>query len=131
MFDGCPGTASGGAPNAHIAMYKVCTAYGACADSDILAGFDRAVADGVDVLSVSLGIDSFDLETDAVAIGSFHALTKNVLVVAAGGNEGPSLVSVENTAPWLLTVAASSVPRDFATTLELGNGEELVDKVRS
>lgn len=48
------GTVRGGVPLARIAMYKVCWSIG-CTDMDILAGFDNAIADGVDVLSISIG----------------------------------------------------------------------------
>ncbi|CAI0476630.1 unnamed protein product [Linum tenue] len=47
------GTASGMAPMAHLAIYKVCGQQG-CADSAILGAIDAAVGDGVDVLSLSL-----------------------------------------------------------------------------
>ncbi|MCI87856.1 subtilisin-like protease-like, partial [Trifolium medium] len=42
------------APKARLAVYKVCW-NGGCFDSDILAAFDAAVADGVDVVSLSVG----------------------------------------------------------------------------
>lgn len=42
------GTAKGGVPNSRIAIYKVCWASG-CASEDILAAFDDAIADRVDI----------------------------------------------------------------------------------
>jgi hypothetical protein len=66
------GTAAGVAPLAHLAIYKVCSNEG-CADIDILA-FDRAIEDGLDVLSISIGggpIDSF--LNDIISIGAFGA----------------------------------------------------------
>ena len=43
------GTAVGITPLAHLAIYRVRNGFGSCADSDILAGMDTAVEDGVDV----------------------------------------------------------------------------------
>ena len=42
------------APCARVASYKVCWKCG-CATSDILAAFDEAVGDGVNVISLSVG----------------------------------------------------------------------------
>ena len=55
-------------------MYKVCWSFG-CALADILAAFDDAIADGVDIISVSLGTDeALQYFEDPIAIGSFHAM---------------------------------------------------------
>ncbi|KAF6160414.1 hypothetical protein GIB67_019183 [Kingdonia uniflora] len=64
------GTArGGGAPHARIAMYNVCWNYG-CGTADILSAFDDAIADGVNILSVSLGDDQADpYWDDPMAIG--------------------------------------------------------------
>ncbi|KZV27940.1 xylem serine protein 1-like [Dorcoceras hygrometricum] len=118
------GTARGGAPSARIASYKVCWGSG-CEDMDILAAYDAAIADGVDVVSVSLGGITLNYLEDSVAIGSFHAMEKGILTVCAGGNSGPYLWTVQNVAPWILTVAASSIDRKFVTDVKLGNGKML------
>ncbi|KAE8795138.1 Subtilisin-like protease [Hordeum vulgare] len=119
------GTASGVAPGAHIAMYKVC-ADGDCDDSAIVAGIDAAIKDGVDVLSLSLGhIGSLRFDEDPVAISTFRAISKGIVVVCTGGNEGPDSHSVSNDAPWLLTVGASSVDRSFDIDVSLSNGKRI------
>ncbi|XP_058760901.1 subtilisin-like protease SBT5.3 [Vicia villosa] len=114
------GTASGGSPKARVASYKVC--WDGCYDADILAGFEAAISDGVDVISVSLGgiFAKFSPE-NAVTVGSFHAIANNIVVVASGGNSGPSESSIVNIEPWTITVAASTIDRDFASYVILGN----------
>lgn len=115
------GGARGGAPMARIAVYKTCWDSG-CYDVDLLAAFDDAIRDGVHILSLSLGPDApqGDYFNDAISIGSFHAAARGVLVVASAGNEG-NQGSATNLAPWMITVAASSTDRDFASDITLGN----------
>ncbi|XP_043712705.1 CO(2)-response secreted protease-like [Telopea speciosissima] len=119
------GTAKGGSTGSRIAIYRVCASYG-CRGSSILAGFDDAIRDGVDVLSLSLGASSFlrpVLTTDPIAIGAFHAVEKGITVVCSGGNDGPDLSTVVNAAPWILTVAASTIDRDFESDCVLGSNK--------
>nr|GMD05777.1 subtilisin-like protease SBT5.3 [Ipomoea batatas] len=118
------GTAKGGSPKARVAAYKVCWAEDYCSDADILAAFDRAIDDGVDVLSVSLvgiGEDPGPYFEDGLAIGSFHAVKNGIVVVAAAGNDGPDAGSVTNVAPWLITVGANTMDRQFQSNVVLGN----------
>lgn len=124
------GTARGGAPRARLAIYKVCwkVQNGLCASADILKGFDEAIKDGVHVLTLSIAASSLPLYSevdgrDAIAIGSFHAVRKGIPVVCGAGNNGPSPQTVKNTAPWIITVAASTMDRAFATQITLGNNK--------
>ncbi|XP_038715997.1 CO(2)-response secreted protease-like isoform X2 [Tripterygium wilfordii] len=89
------GTAKGGSPGSRIAVYQVCGS--GCAGSSILAAFDDAIAD------------------------AFHAVANGITVVCSAGNEGPSSGSVVNDAPWILTVAASTIDRDFESDVVLGD----------
>ncbi|KAM1155968.1 hypothetical protein ACFX11_027072 [Malus domestica] len=116
------GGARGGAPMARIAVYKTCWNSG-CYDVDLLAAFDDAIRDGVDIMSVSLGPDApqGDYFSDAISIGSFHAARHGIIVVASSGNEG-NPGSATNLAPWMLTVGASSTDRDFTSDIILENG---------
>ncbi|KAH0635405.1 hypothetical protein KY289_035320 [Solanum tuberosum] len=115
------GTARGGVPSARIATYKACWSMG-CTDSDILAAFDAAISDGVDIISLSVGGGGRDFFEDSIAIGAFHALKKGILTCCAAGNSGPDLGTIENVAPWIFTVAATSSDRKFETDAMLGNG---------
>lgn len=118
------GTAKGGSPKARVAAYKVCwppIAGNECYDSDIIAAFDAAIHDGVDVLSVSLGGDPGPLFEDGVAIGSFHAIRRGIVVVCSAGNSGPTEGTVSNLAPWQITVGASTMDREFPSFVVLGN----------
>lgn len=119
------GGARGGAPMARIAVYKTCWSSG-CYDVDLLAAFDDAIRDGVHVISLSLGPDApqGDYFNDAISVGSYHAVSRGILVVASVGNEG-STGSATNLAPWMITVAASSTDRDFTSDILLGNGVRL------
>ncbi|KAF6995795.1 hypothetical protein CFC21_012238 [Triticum aestivum] len=122
------GTAKGGAPGARVAAYKVCwrpVNGSECFDADIIAAFDAAIHDGVDVLSVSLGGAPTDYFRDGVAIGSFHAVRNGVTVVTSAGNSGPGAGTVSNTAPWLVTVGASTMDREFPAYLVLGNKKRI------
>ncbi|WCJ41803.1 Subtilisin-like serine-protease S [Euphorbia peplus] len=119
------GTARGGAPNARLAIYKSCW-FDLCSDADILAGMDDAINDGVDILSLSLGPvpPQPSYFSDAVSIGAFHAFRKGVVVSCSAGNSFFSGTAT-NVAPWILTVAASSLDREFNTNVYLGNSKVL------
>jgi subtilisin family serine protease len=127
------GVARGGAPRARLAVYKVCWATGDCTSADILAAFDDAIHDGVDVLSVSLGqappLPAY--VDDVLSIGSFHAVEKGIVVVCSAGNSGPYSETVINSAPWIVTVAAGTLDRNFLTKITLGNNNTYVVRVSS
>ncbi|KAL6903347.1 hypothetical protein ACP4OV_004160 [Aristida adscensionis] len=114
------GTASGIAPRAHLAMYKVCG--DECTDAEILAGIDAAVGDGCDILSLSLGGPPLPFYQDSMAIGTFGAIEKGVFVSMSAGNGGPDPSTLANEAPWILTVAASTMDRSISAQVRLGNG---------
>ncbi|KAL2611013.1 hypothetical protein R1flu_022705 [Riccia fluitans] len=129
VFGLAQGTATGAAPGARIAMYKVLWGDSLSGyDADILAAFDQAILDGVDILSVSIGLSVFDAVLEfyesSLAIGSYHAVEHKILVSISAMNDGPGTFTVasSNAAPWQLTVAASTTDRDFVAELQLGDG---------
>ncbi|KAL7150238.1 hypothetical protein ABFS83_05G097700 [Erythranthe nasuta] len=122
VFGQANGTASGIAPLAHLAIYKIGSKTSVL-ESDILAGMDAAIDDGVDVLSLSLGGGSTPFYEDSIAIGAFSAIEKGIFVSCSAGNGGPYSSSLSNEAPWILTVGASTIDRKIKATALLGNGE--------
>ncbi|KAL5982113.1 hypothetical protein ACLOJK_016182 [Asimina triloba] len=129
LFGLDPGTARGAVPSARMAVYKACWEFG-CTDHSILAAFDDAIADGVDILSVSLGPQGpMHYDADSLAIGSFYAMRRGILTSQSAGNSGPDPTMLSSVAPWSLTVAASSTDRRMGTKVELGNGQAFVGKI--
>ncbi|KAL1225954.1 Subtilisin-like protease SBT5.6 [Cardamine amara subsp. amara] len=125
------GSASGGAPLARLAIYKACWAIpneekvggNTCLEEDMLAAIDDAIADGVHVISISIGTSSpLPFSKDGIAIGALHAMKRNIVVVASAGNSGPKPGTLSNPAPWIITVGASTLDRAFVGGLVLGNG---------
>ncbi|KAL6311900.1 hypothetical protein AAG906_010954 [Vitis piasezkii] len=58
---------------------RICWSDG-CADADILAAFDDAIADGVDIISLSVGGSTpKNYFADSIAIGAFHAMKNGIL----------------------------------------------------
>ncbi|RID79266.1 hypothetical protein BRARA_A02017 [Brassica rapa] len=109
------GTARGGVPLGRVAVYKVCEPAG-CNAEGILAAFDDAIADGVDVITISMG---------GGAIGSFHAMTKGIVTTVSVGNDGSKPGLASNLAPWLISVAAGTTNRRFVTDVVNGDGKTL------
>ncbi|XP_019162830.1 PREDICTED: subtilisin-like protease SBT3.3 [Ipomoea nil] len=127
------GVIRGGAPRARLSIYKGCWRVAgpslSCTSSDLLAAFDYAVHDRVDVISISIGLSvplKSDVDSDnAIAVGSFHAVCHGIPVIVAAGNDGPSAFTVANVEPWLITVAASTMDRAFLYPIALGNNETI------
>ncbi|KAM3685796.1 hypothetical protein ACJW31_11G146100 [Castanea mollissima] len=117
------GTARGMAPRAHLAVYKVswATETNRTAATDVLAGMDQAIHDGVDILSLSISINLSAYFIDYIAEGSLSAIEKGIFVACAAGNDGV-FATVVNAAPWITTVGAGTLDRSYLATMTLGNG---------
>ncbi|KAE8723315.1 Subtilisin-like protease SBT1.1 [Hibiscus syriacus] len=115
------GSAAGMRYTARIAAYKVC--WPRCASVDILMAMVKAIEDGVDVLTLSLESEAEPYYQDYNAIASYYAFKRGIFVVFSAGNSGPGPNTVVNTAPWIMTVAASTVDRSFPAIVKLGNGQ--------
>ncbi|GLT44941.1 hypothetical protein SLA2020_188130 [Shorea laevis] len=119
------GVAAGMRYTSRIAVYKVCwEAPAGCTESDQVAAIDQAIKDGVDVVSMSIGNARGGADPyfkDSTAQAAFRGIQRGIFFSLSAGNEGPRTVG--NTAPWLMTVAASYIDRSFPAILKLGNGQ--------
>ncbi|KAL9255408.1 Subtilisin-like protease SBT3-like protein [Drosera capensis] len=119
-FGYAQGTAVGMAPKARVAMYKALWSVGSTS-SDIVAAIDQAMMDGVDVLSLSLGIDMMYMYDDPIAVATLAAVEKGILVTTSAGNHGPYFGSLHNGSPWVITVTAGAMDREFGGVIDMGN----------
>ncbi|XP_058778041.1 subtilisin-like protease SBT1.7 isoform X2 [Vicia villosa] len=126
LFGYASGTARGMAPGARVAIYKVGWERGNVLESDIIAAIDQAIADKVNVLSLSIGFIALQYYEDIIAIGAFAAMEHGIMVSCAGGNSGPESSSITNVAPWITTVGASTIDRDFPAYITLGNNQNFI-----
>ncbi|KAH7659232.1 Peptidase S8 subtilisin-related protein [Dioscorea alata] len=120
------GFASGMAPGAHIAIYKAIYSFGGYM-SDVVAAVDKAVEDGVDILSLSIGPSAVPTGPAAflniLEMELLFAVKAGVLVVQAVGNGGPTPSSVLSFSPWITSVAASTTDRKYNNSIVFGNGQ--------
>src|SRR5436305_9302263 len=101
---------SGIAPGAFLGNYNVFPGEVLNARSeDILNAVDAAIADGMDVLNLSLG-GSFHGNNDLLATGLDNAVDAGLVVAVAAGNSGPGAGTVESPgrARKVITVGAST-----------------------
>ncbi|PRQ55322.1 putative cucumisin [Rosa chinensis] len=92
----------------------------------ILAAFDDAIANGVGIITISIGPDKLiSFNDDPLGIGTFHTMEKGILTTNHSGNDGP-LGNTKSLTPWMLTVAASSTDCRIIDNVVLGNGSTLV-----
>jgi subtilisin family serine protease len=121
-------TISGVAPKAWLGSYKVFGSPGVndtASESAILKALDDAVADGMDVINISLGSNVASLpanDPEVTAIEQASAL--GVIVVVAAGNNGPDPATVGSpaTAPSAVAVGASDNDRIFEASATVADG---------
>lgn len=119
------GNASGMAPNARLAVYKICwgraEANAGCFTSDSVRAIEDATTDGADVINYSIS-GSLNSSVDAVELAFFGAAEAGVFVSASAGNSGPGESTVAHNSPWLTSVAAGTLDRKATKSVTLGNG---------
>ena len=90
----------------------------------MMAALDAAIHDRISFLSLSIAFRSRDYFLNSIAIGSPHTVWNGIVAVSAAGNEGPTPESVENMIQWIITVAVSTVDRDFSSNATLDNNKQ-------
>ncbi|MGN6184408.1 MAG: S8 family serine peptidase [Thermoanaerobaculia bacterium] len=99
------GTLNGVAPETSLLAYKVLDANGKGFSSDIIAAIERAVADGADVINMSLGGPGNP--NDPLARAVENAVAQGVVVCVSAGNEGIfHTIGSPASAPSAITVGA-------------------------
>ncbi len=104
----------GAAPEADLYAYRVLGPYGSGTSEGIIAGIDKAVQDGMDVINMSLGATVNDpLYATSIAVN--NAVLSGVTTVVAAGNSGDKMWTLGSpgSAALALTVGASSVAIDI------------------
>jgi len=127
------GAISGIAPAARIAAYKVCwsgpdplvTSDDGCSTTDILAAINQSVKDSVDVLNYSIGGPPAQTTYSPTGAAFLGAASAGIFVTASAGNSGPASSTLDNAAPWITTVGASTIPSYYGT-VTLGDGQSVV-----
>ncbi|HST65046.1 MAG TPA: S8 family serine peptidase [Mycobacteriales bacterium] len=119
------GNASGMAPNARLAIYKICwgraEAEAGCYTSDSVQAIEDATTDGADVINYSIS-GSTSTSVDAVELAFFGAAEAGVFVSTSAGNSGPGPSTVAHNTPWDTSVAAGTLDRKASKSVTLGNG---------
>ncbi len=124
-------TLSGVAPRAYLGNYRVLTVetpgFGLDGNGVAIAqAIDRAVADGMDVLNLSVGEPEVDPLNDLTARAIAGAAKAGVATVVAAGNDGDDfesgVVGSPGTAPDAITVAATALGRFQGITLRVVSG---------
>jgi subtilisin family serine protease len=118
------GVLTGVAPKAYIGSYKVLDANGGT--SDVIAkAIDDAVADGMDVINISLGsyVTSYsDIDPGEVGMAAIaRAARAGVIVVVAAGNQGPAVGTIADyaSAPDAITMGAIHNDRSLGYAIQV------------
>ncbi|MDG5787727.1 S8 family serine peptidase [Evansella sp. AB-P1] len=105
------GEIKGVAPDATLLAYRVLGPGGSGTTDNVLAGIERAVQDGADVMNLSLGNTSNDPDF-ATSLALDWAMAEGVVAVTSNGNSGPNrwTVGSPGTSRDAISVGATRLP---------------------
>ncbi|THG07405.1 hypothetical protein TEA_004845 [Camellia sinensis var. sinensis] len=78
-----------------------------------------------------LGFKETAFEQNPIAVAAFTAMEKGITVVCAAGNRGPHDFTILNGAPWITTIGAGTIDRDYAAEVTLGDYGDLTVSEKS
>ncbi|UGW83499.1 MULTISPECIES: S8 family serine peptidase [Bacillus] len=105
------GTIKGVAPDATLLAYRVLGPGGSGTTENVIAGIERAVQDGADVMNLSLG-NSVNNPDWATSTALDWAMSEGVTAVTSNGNSGPNnwTVGSPGTSREAISVGATQLP---------------------
>lgn len=127
VHEGPMGTISGMAPGAYLGVYKIFGSPGVnegATDAAILQAIEDSVADGMDIINLSLGtIFAPRPEDDIIVQALERASAAGVIPVVAAGNEGPGFATLSSpaTAPSAISVGANENGHVFSSAILAGD----------
>jgi Subtilase family/Fibronectin type-III domain/PA domain/Peptidase inhibitor I9 len=129
MNGGDYGEGSGVAPEAKVAVYKICWEdtdpdTGGCYSSASVEAIEQAIVDNVDVLNYSISGNNTSV-VDPVSLAFKSAAAAGIFVSASAGNSGPEANTVNHSAPWLTSVAAETFSNELTGTVEFEDGTKV------
>ncbi|MFF2876564.1 S8 family serine peptidase [Gottfriedia sp. NPDC057991] len=108
---------TGVAPDADLYVYRVLGQYGSGTTANVLGGIDKSIADGMDVINLSLGSNSNDpLNIESLALN--NAVLSGVTAVVAAGNAGDGMYTLgaPGASALAITVGANDTKTEIATS---------------
>ncbi len=130
--EGPMGWVSGVAPKAWIGNYRVFGTPGynsTTTEAALLMAIEDALADGMDIINLSLGSDiPSRVEDDLLAQAVENAAAAGAIVVVSAGNSGPGWMTLASpaTAPSALSVGATTNSRTFGTSVAFEGHDAVV-----
>ncbi|WP_328820974.1 S8 family peptidase [Peribacillus faecalis] len=105
------GLIKGVAPEATLLAYRVLGPGGSGSTEDVIAGIEKAVQDGADVMNLSLGSSINDPDS-ATSIALDWAMAEGVVAVTSNGNSGPNnwTVGSPGSSREAISVGATQLP---------------------
>ncbi|USK36698.1 S8 family serine peptidase (plasmid) [Bacillus sp. F19] len=115
----------GVAPEVDLYAYRVLGPWGGGDTAGILAGIDKAITDGMDVINMSLGARTND-PLYATSVATNNAMLSGVVTVVAAGNAGPNekTLGSPGTAALGISVGASDASMSIPTFNGSASGEK-------